>query len=138
MSLAQFSIRLMSGDDQAANHFVDLLPDDVRLAFGSKIAPMKELAYMRLLRDTAAFMAFKVPSPLVPLSVEFFRSLVDACLNDRPDELGVLISGLTLDEAYVIFSSGGRLIDASKRIPVVKGAPILRSDVNPLGQSEMF
>lgn len=138
MSLSQSALRLMAGDLQGAVMFVSLLPDDVLRTFPGKLRGMKDLAYSRMLRDPDEFMRFKIPTPLEPLSVERFRSLVDACLNDQMDALNHQIEGLNLQEAYVIFSSAGRLIEAANARPLLKGAPVQVSHEKPLSQSELF
>ena len=138
MSLAQFSVQLMAGSDESARNFVELLPDDIRLSFREKMQPMKDLAYSRMLRDPVAFMAFKIPTPILPLEVETFRILIDACVTEKRPELDKLIDGLELGEAYVVFSSASRLIQACDARPLLKGAPIAKSDGSPLNQSELF
>jgi len=138
MSLADLAVRLMSGDFQAAQQFVESMSEEVRLDFDARLAPLRDQAYGRMLRDTAAFMAFKVPELVVPLPLPKFKSAVDASLSGDLDALGHVLDGLDLQGTYVLFSSCMRLIDAWKTRPLRSQQPKPLARLDSLSQKPLF
>lgn len=138
MTLNQYALLALAGSDEGAVGFVESLPADVRAVFGPRVALVRDLAFDRMLSDPVLFMAFKVPDPLPELGLKTFQEVLDPALSEDMGALKQALHRLNLDELYVLYSASGRLAKAWEARPLLKGAPIVVSDVPPLPQTELF
>lgn len=137
MSLNDYALRSLAGDYEAPIGFIEHLPDDVRAGFGPRIARVQTIAYDALLRDTAAFLAFKTPDPLPVLGLAEFREVLDLAIVGDFEAVRVRFSSLGLPQLYVYYSLSARLHQAWTARPMLRGAP-LTAGAPALVQSEMF
>lgn len=139
--LTQAALGLMGGSATAAKEFVGMLPEPMRQQVPARFTMLSNFAYSRMLADPTKFMAFKVPENTVPLALERFRKLIEALFEDRVADVQQLVSSCSIDDAYVLFSSCGRIITAHKQHPLTKNTakePIFEQSVAELSQSNLF
>jgi hypothetical protein len=79
MSIRDFALLLLAGDEHAALLFVDSLPDPVQLTLGIDLLQLREAAYIRMLRDPDAFMAFEIPDVAAGIELGYFVSVMPLC-----------------------------------------------------------
>lgn len=112
MSLTQAALALMGGDTAAATSFLLMLPPPMRADAKLKFQQLYDICYARMLRDPVEFMRFKAPNVSVPLEVEHFRRLVDALFRGDVELVTANVQQMTLDQAVMLYSASGRLIQA--------------------------
>ena len=110
------AVELMRGSDAAARDFVRLLPGDLRLRAGEAFQQLQALVYGRMLRDPDAFMAFKAPEFPEPIELGRFQDLVEALLSGSGESVVATVTGLSLDEAFVLYSSTNRILAAQRSV----------------------
>lgn len=138
MSLRNFAVQMLEGDEHAPLLFVEDLPDEVRAQLEFRLHPLIQSTHGRMLRDVEAFMAFKVPDPKPSIGLPLFREALDLALAGDQGKLGRLVEASSLYEAYILNSIGNRLVHASRQRPLLRGAPITIENAQPLAQKELF
>jgi hypothetical protein len=125
--LGAVAVELMRGSDAAARDFVRLLPADLRGRAGDAFQQLQVQVYGRMLRDHLAFMAFKAPESPEPIELARFQDLVEVLLSGG--SVAGIVTGLSLDEAFVLYSSTNRILAALRSVGETAGGVPLRPEI---------
>lgn len=93
---------LLAGETRHAPAWVRAQVPSDRPALRAAAEAVHRQAYELLLRDVAAFMAFKTPDPPPVVDKALFRDLVEAAMSANTERIRDNLSPLTLAQLYAI------------------------------------
>lgn len=93
---------LLAGETRHAPEWVRLQQPEARPPLRAAAELVHHHAYDLMLRDVAAFMAFKTPDPPPPVDKSLFRELIEDALAARAERVRARLSSMSLDNLWAI------------------------------------